>query len=543
MKNINKYILAGLLTLGMSSCDDYLTTAPKDALSPSTTWKTEEDVDKFLTGCYDGWEDGAAILYWDCGSDFGYNNFPWEGFTVIGNGSLSASNPGWSFYDFDIIQRCNTLLNMSENATFSSDAVKKDMQAQARAIRAYRYFVMCFLYGGVPIVSNFQNADEAKVPRETEETVQEYVLTELDAAIADLNETPSQRGRIAKGAALAMKMRAALYWDKLEEAKEAAQQIIDLNQYSLEPNYADLFKVSGQSSKEIILAVQYITGTHSLYTVGQMYPNGDGGWSSIVPTWNCVDNYEMADGLTVEEAKANGTYDAEHPFHNRDPRLTMSIIYPGCDWNGRVFNSLDKTVDGSNNNDYPTNADNASKTGLSWRKYLDPMDQYADIWDTECCPIVFRYAEVLLTWAECENELNGPSAEVYNKINMVRERAGLPDVDEAKYSTKDKLRELIRRERSSEFAGEGLRRADILRWHDTSGNMLAKTVMNGDLTRRTGTLENSSTKDNSDPTLRATFTDTNEKIETRVFEDYNRYFPIPLDNLSKNPKLTQNDGY
>ena len=76
-------------------------------------------------------------------------------------------------------------------------------------------------------------------------------------------------------------------------------------------------------------------------------------------------------------------------------------------------------------------------------------------------PIVFRYAEVLLSYAEAENELNGPSADVYAKINLVRQRAGMPAVDQTKYGTKDKLRELIRRERSVEFAGEGLRRADI----------------------------------------------------------------------------------
>ena len=74
------------------SCDDFLNTLPKDAMSPPTTWKTSDDAEKFLVGCYDGWEGGAALLYWDAGSDFGYNNFPWEGFTNIGNGSVSPSS-------------------------------------------------------------------------------------------------------------------------------------------------------------------------------------------------------------------------------------------------------------------------------------------------------------------------------------------------------------------------------------------------------------------------------------------------------------------
>ena len=499
MKNIKFYILTGFAALALTSCNDFLTTVPKDAMSPSSTWKTQDDVSKFLTGCYDGWEDGGALLYWDCGSDFGYNNFPWEGFRNIGNGSFTPSNPGWSFYSFTLIRRVNTLLENAEKATFSSDAVKKDILAQARVIRAYRYFVMNMCYGGVPIIGNYTTAQEAQVPR------------------------------------------ACLYWGKLQEAKDAAQQIIDLGQYSLEPNYANLFKVSGQNSKEIILATQYLSGTYSL-SIGHLYPNGDGGWSSIVPTQQCVDNYEMANGMTIDEAGSG--YDPTHPFHGRDPRLAMSIIYPGCDWNGRVFNSLDKKINGSDNADYPTNADNASKTALSWRKYLDPISQYGDIWDTNCSPIVLRYADVLLTWAECENELNGPSAEVYNKINQVRNRVGMPNVDQAKYNTKEKLRELIRRERGSEFAGEGQRRWDILRWTTSDGKMVAEKVLNGTLSRITGTLVNSSTKDSSDPTMRATITPgATEVIETRTFKDYNKLFPIPQSNIDNNPKLEQNPGY
>ena len=103
-------------------------------------------------------------------------------------------------------------------------------------------------------------------------------------------------------------------------------------------------------------------------------------------------------------------------------------------------------------------------------------------------PPSFLYPKALLTskkreylYLENENELNGPSADVYAKINLVRQRVGMPAVDQTKYGTKDKLRELIRRERSVEFAGEGLRRADILRWKGTDGKMIAETVLNGPL--------------------------------------------------------------
>ncbi len=542
MKTI-KYIAGVAVALvSMTSCNDFLTTSPKDALSPSSTWQTQDDASKFLVGCYDGWESSDLLLYLDAGSDYGFNNFSWEGFTNIGNGTFSASDPGWTLYGFGMIRRCNTFLDNVEKCSFSSDAVKNDMIAQAKAIRAWRYLKMETAYGGVPIIDNYSSADEAKVPRNTDQEVRDYIMKNLNEALTGIADQPSQRGRIAKGAVLAMKMRASLYWGEYQQAKDAAQQIIDLGQYSLDPNYANVFTVAGQSSPEIILACQNITGTYSLYTIGQLYNNGDGGWSSVVPTQNLIDDYEMSNGLTKEEAGSG--YDPTHPFHNRDPRMAMTVLYPGCEWtttggSNEVFNTLDeKNPNGTNNVNYPTYADNASKTSLTWAKYLAPASQYADMWDTQCCPIVFRYAEVLLTWAEAENELNGPSTAVYDKLDQIRQRVGMPKVDRAKYGTKEALRELIRRERGVEFAGEGIRRFDLVRWKDNNGEMVAMKRLNGELKRVTGTINYSE----SDPTMRATITGT-AVIENRQFQEYNKLFPIPQSSIDKNTTLTQNPGY
>ena len=543
MKRLLVYMLAGVSVLGMTSCSDFLDTVPHDALSPATTWQTEDDAQKFLVGCYDGWADANEILYLDCGSDFGYNNFQWESWKTIGNGSMSAANEVYNLYSFSMIRRCNTFLENIDKVEFSDESVKNDMIGQVRTIRAYQYFDKNWWYGGVPIIENYETAEEAQVARNTEEEVKQFIYDELDAAIPLLNETPKSRGYIAKGTALAIKMRSALYYGDYERAKEAAQAIMDLKQYELDPDYANIFTVAGQGSKEIIASVQYIENLKTLYTIGHMYPNADGGWSSIVPTQNLVDTYEMDNGLTKEEA--GDYYDPAHPFAHRDPRMAMTIIFPGQDWNGRIFNTLDKQIVNAatgaeeTNGDYPANADNASKTALSWNKYLGPKSQYADMWSTNACPIVFRYAEVLLTYAEAENELNGPSAKVYDLLNQIRNRVGMPDVDQSKYGTQSSLRELIRRERSVELAGEGLRRADILRWKDANGKMVAETVLNGPLTRIIGTVDHSGT----DPYMRATITRTDELIENRSFAVHNRYFPMAQSDMDANPNLKQNPGY
>jgi hypothetical protein len=538
----------GASALMTASCSDFLDTAPLDSLSQGIAWQTEDDARKFAIGCYGGnnsdtpdWESGTNILYLDCTSDFGYNNFEWEEYKTIGNGTMTPSGSVASFYNFAVIRRCNLFLEKVKDIPFADETAKNDLIGQVRAIRAYRYFVMNWWYGGVPVIDNYMTADEAKVARKTEEEVKQFVNDELDKAILnELRDVPAERGRIAKGAAMAIRMRSALYYGDYQKAKELAETIIKLNQYDLEPNYETLFKVAGQDSKEIILAVQYVNSTKELDVIGQMYNNGDGGWSSIVPTQNLIDTYEMADGKTKEESD---DYDPAHPFVNRDPRMAMTVVYPGMEWMGSIVNTLDKNIGDKNNANYPTSADNASKTGLTWRKYLD--EQYTNgIWNTNACPIVCRYAEILLTYAEAANELSGPTdTKIYDYLDLIRERAGMPKVDRVKYDTKEKLRELIRRERAVEFAGEGLRRADILRWRDNSGKMIAETVLNGTLERIVGTIDYNETDPSKRAVINVNASAAEKKIEDRVFKTDNRYNPIPQSARDKNPKLEQNKGY
>lgn len=540
MKRLLVYMLAGM-TLAGTSCSDFLDTVPNDALSPSTTWQTEDDAAKFLIGCYDGWIDDTGIFYWDCASDFGFNFHIHEGWRNIGNGSMTSSNSVANYYSFSKIRICIDFLKNIEGVSFANQKDKDNMIGQVRTIRAYQYFNMNWLYGGVPIIDAYETAEEARVPRASEQEVKEYIYQDLDAAIPLLNDAPAASGYIAKGTALALKVRVAMFYGDYQIAKNAASQLMALGLYDLDDDYANLFTIAGQSSKEIIMAVQHDENLYSDWMVATMYNNADGGWSSMVPTQNLIDAYEMSNGLTKDEAGSG--YDATHPFANRDPRMAMTVLYPGMDWEGingkTILNTLDATLsNGSSNPNKPDGADNASKTCLTWAKYLTPMSQYNDVWSNKSQAILFRYAEVLLSYAEAENELNGPTDEVYTILNRIRTRVGMPDVNRSKYNSKETVRELIRRERSVELAGEGIRRMDIIRWKDASGKMLAETVLNQPLTRIKGTVN----ENEADPTKRATVTGT-DLVENRTFAAYNRYLPIPLSALDKNKSLTQNEGY
>ena len=548
MKRIFTYMMAGVSLLATTSCSDFLNTAPYDALAPSNTWKTEGDAEKFLIGCYDGWIDESGILYWDCASDFGYSNFLWDHYQSIGNGTMTAGLKEVSdHYTFSKIRQCNDFLTNIANVPFADEAKKNDMIAQVKVMRAYDYFDKNWQYGGVPIIDSYSSREEAQVPRNTEAEVNKFIEDELDAAIPMfLEDKASKAGYIDRATALAIKMRHALYYGKYERAKEAARIIMDMGKFDLEEDYGRLFRLEGQDSKEIIAAVQHMETYYGNMFPAIMANNEDGGWSSMVPTWNLVNAYEMDNGLTKEEA--GDYYDPKHPFANRDPRLAMSIAFPGMDWirddgTTKVLNTLNDSIVIDNkkvlNLNYSTASNNSSKTGLTWNKYVYPLNQFADMWDTGMNTILFRYAEVLLSYVEAENELNGPSEDVYGKLNQIRNRAGMPIVDRAKYGTQEKLRELIRRERSVEMAGEGLR-ADILRWKDAEGKMLAETLMNGELRCPGGTIDYTETN----PYKRAVIIpDSVQLVESRGFSTHNRYLPIPQKYRDLNDKLEQNPGY
>ena len=172
-------------------------------------------------------------------------------------------------------------------------------------------------------------------------------MNDLMWSAEHIAEKPAEKGRIAKGTVLSMIARFNLLWGNYTEALDAANKVIALNQYELDPDFLNMFSMAGQNSKEIICTYEHVQTTYAYGDVIRFYNNSDGGWASFVPTQNMVDMFEMADGKLIDEAGSG--YDPVHPFFNRDPRLKNTVIYSGLDWVGRnnvsrVFNTLDKTL-------------------------------------------------------------------------------------------------------------------------------------------------------------------------------------------------------
>lgn len=566
--NLNKTIALAICLAGtgfLSSCNDFLDVTPKDQLTNNTFWKTSKDVDAAVTAAYNWWVnnyDGSKfIFYEDSYSDIGFNYTNAGYMRDMGRGGVSPVAAPNYWRQYETIRRCNFVIENIDRvpANAITDAEKNDYLAQVRAIRGYSYANLATWYGDAVIMDFVpKTADDAKLPRSSEADVKAFALKDLAWSAEHINERPAAKGRIARGAVLSMIARYNLLWGNYQAALDAANKVIALNQYDLDPDFLKIFSMSGQNSKEIICTYEHVQTVYPYTDVIRFYNNADGGWASFTPTKNLVDMFEMANGKTIDEPGSG--YDPRHPFANRDPRLKKTVIYPGLDWTGRnniprVMNTLDKTLpDGSKNNDYYLAANNASHTGLLWAKYLYPNQaQYStDMKDDGLCPIIFRYAEILLTKAEALVELDKNENDLQTTLDIIdrlRERGGQIPVDRSKYVTQAQIRELVRRERTIELAGEGFRFEDIVRWdeYDKNGNKtgrkVAEVVMPGELLRFCGTVD----YNEKDPDRRAVINPDapheDQLIEVRYFDEKQFHLPILQSELDANPQLKQNPGY
>lgn len=514
------------LALCLSACNkDFLDKNPQDSYSNSSLWSSENDALSALNGCYSGWEDGYNTVYMDCASDNAYGQYYWEGYTYYGNGSITPSSPSaqnrWSY---STIQRCNWFLE-NIDPTPMGDDLKSRFKAEARFLRAYQYFTMSQLYGDVPLVTKSVSAAEANVVTRTAKAdVQAFVLSELTAIapLLPVKYTGGDIGRITRGAALSLKARLELYMGKYADAATDASTVMTLG-YTLFPSYGDLFRIQNENNSEVILDIQYKENDLSNGYLGVMPSSSFGGWSSIDPTQDIVDAYETKTGKLITDPSSG--YNAEDPYNNRDPRLNASVVCPGQLYEGKYFNSIEST-----SADF-YNGGNNSLTGYSVKKFTSHLSDYADMWNTGLNAIVIRYAEILLTYAEAKIESGVIDETVYQAIDAVRTRAGMPKTDRTVYKDQASLRQLVRRERRVELAFEGLRWYDIQRWK-VGPETIGKTVYGV----RLGKVDNATGK--------LTLTGDHLKVEERTFDPEKNYlWPVPQKEMDINKSLVQNPKY
>ena len=549
--------LSGLL---LSACKkEFLQTTPTDRLSGSsitsdTTLFEGYVINRYLgvtlqnkegDGSPPGFGRGFEYAMWSSVTDESiYTNN--DGSWVLQQGQLAPDNLGiagtlWA-RSYRSIREVNYALSIINSLSMSA-AHKTHLIGELEFIRAFRYQDLIRNYGGVVLMGdrvvnltdNLQ--DPSLFKRASLTDCFAYVSAQLDDAASKLplnNDGNWALGRATKGAALALKSRLLLYaasplynagtW---AAAAAAAKAVMDLNKYSLDQNgYAQLFL--NPNSSEIIFERLYFPNTapHTRIELSNG-PNGYDGWGGNTPLQNLVDAYPMSNGKAITDATSG--YDPQNPYVNRDPRFYASILYNGAPYRGSTVQVY--VPGGKDSNQGPSNW-NASLTGYYLRKFMNDAYPIDNPWSVAGAQpwIYFRYAEILLNYAEAQNEAVGPDATVYAAINAVRGRSSVNMPALTAGLSQSAMRTAIQNERQIELAFEEHRFYDVRRWK------IATTTENVPAYGVTVTV-------NSANPSGYTYT-RKVALAGRSFLDKHYWLPIPLSEIqASNGQLTQNSGY
>lgn len=544
----NYYIALLAITLfGFCSCSDFLDRMPDDELSDGSFWKTPNDAKMFIADVYRQVLPGSnsGDIDADINSDNAVHGIKWAAGDVS-RGIYDPAAMGWSG-DYKAIRACNILLSKIDNIPDYNQVDKEAVMGEARFLRGYIYFGLIQTFGGVPYVDQPVDLKEmGNITRTPVEEVYTKVIEDFDYATAHLPAEwgSSDYGRATKGAANAMKARAALYFKHYDTASDAAKSVMDSGEYELfdannTGKYANLFWEEQEACKEAILVRQFNAPELTTYIIGWgCFPTK--GWGGINPTQSLVDAFECADGSPIDKST---TYDPTNPFKDRDPRLEVCVLHDGEEMYGVTIKTAPLKSSGSTG---VAQHNDATATGYYNQKWLDPsIDPQSTGWDMGKDWHVIRYAEVLLTYAEAKNEISPLDASAFDAVNQVRRRVGMPELQNTDASkptycgTQDALRQRIRNEWRVEFALEsGKRQWDIRRWG------IAKEVLNAPfLGMKYKMVDDPNAPDGDNGKKCILYQGENIKLTGSKYEDYNYLYPIPQEEIDLNPALIQNPEY
>ncbi|GAB3996989.1 RagB/SusD family nutrient uptake outer membrane protein [Spirosoma daeguense] len=378
---------------------------------------------------------------------------------------LGSHDPGnavmsnvWAGY-YRLIHRANSVLDLSTKVTDMAAATKSRLLAEARFLRAWAYFDLVAMWGGVPLYKNYVTSVEGSLARSPEKDVYDFIIADLKAAQDALPATyeAASFGRATKGAAQMLLAKVYLQQADYTNAKTELQKIITSGTYSLVDEYSDNFLEETEFNKESIWEINFYpsNGTYNWDADGNGATAGTEtvrtqeysaiGWRNVIPSNSILNEFEKT---TKGDAKT-------------DPRYAKSFYFTGDKYNSDKNTLTDAAQNG-----------NASLVGgatlkVSWRKFSLMYKTDQSFMTGGINQRVMRYAETLLAMAECENEL-GNIASAVNYLNMTRARksVAMPAYPTATYpvSTKDQVFAAIVHERRVELSGEQIRNRDILRW-------------------------------------------------------------------------------
>lgn len=509
MKFLNRYkFIAGLSILLLSGCSEsFLDVAPTGRLTSESYLTTDDEVKTALIGVYNSMQHNFSNGSW--ASVYFVKNLPGDdclagssegdqtGYQNIDDFAIQTDNDKlvliWTNF-YKTISSCNTIVNKVEGDT---DA-KKQMIAEAKAIRAYCYFEMVTLWGGVPLMTE-NPTDEALYhrPRAAVSEVYAQIEKDLTEAIPDLplksEYSAADIFRFSKGTAQAYLGKAYLYQEKYADAATQFAAVIASAEYDLEPNFADIWSIESEFGIESLFEISY---TSQEYYDWGTFPWGGGNESNIEVQLQGPrsDLYDLTNsslpiingwGFNVPSAIIGQAFEEENDVVRGSATLISAADFEAT--GGAILDPDAHDYEGYMRLKYATRATETGDQGI--------MElNYSTNWR------LLRYADVLLMAAEAYH-FNGEDGKALIEINKVRDRAQLPDI-----TASDDMFQSIVKERQLELAFEATRYWDLVRWG------LAEEAL-GDLGYKSGK---------------------------------NELFPIPQNEIIANNEMTtadQNPGY
>lgn len=493
-----KKFLIGIYSMSFfvlaASCNKTLQETPYSFLSTANFYKNADEATAAVNGIYNTFWGWGLIKqpYWlidlDCDHAYGAEWFLGN----IGEGNPSAFwgiNNIWADH-YLIISRANAVLENIENASMDDD-LKNRLKGEAYFLRGWSYYDLACIYGGVPLhIKTLASGDQAEMPRATvletfNQAISDFKMAEQLLFVAS-DSRSGEKGRVTKGVAQAFLAKAYLtlasgslkdasisiqggpdnasyayqkdvvsgyegldskaYFDS---AKAECLKVINSGEYSLFPNYMDLWTVANRNQTEWMWEIQALAGNSNLETNLYYYFNCAPSDRSYVGACWMSDNH-------YKEYEHNDTRILNGVAHQYivdygQPQYTNYILYPQED------TAIYKTDAQGNTYRFDgTYYDRAYSNKFSY--VTDPGTSYSDNYFP-----MLRYADVLLMFAEADNEINGgPTADAYKYLNMVRTRSKASPAPE-NISQQD-FRSFVFAERGREFTFEAKRRYDLLRW-------------------------------------------------------------------------------
>lgn len=583
-KNI---LILGLFLLGMGSCSlDY---ENKEAITPDNVWTDKAMINGFLNDIYGritpGWPVNANNTDEGMNGPTSMNDFARGNYTVELQGQK---------LDYEKIDRINFFLNKLENeVTILNDEEKKQLMGQALFWRAWDYFDKVNTVGGVPLILEVQNIADVPslfVSRNSTSECITQILKDLDDAISYLPDSYDDKGygRIDKGAAMAFKGRVLMFyaspmfnpnndasrWETAYKANKTALDYLTAQGKGLyKGNFADIWY--DEQNCEAIMVNQFYYPDHAFDQKNiRPEPLTRDGENDNQAILSLLMAFPKADGTKLEldvtrlsDPAYNQQFMTEF-YTNRDPRFHATIFCPGtiypCTnvqleggqkyWNAWYEQEVDGKTQMNSLVDFQTGTSiGGGMSGYFQKKGLDESLNNASVYQAETDWIEIRFAEVLMNYGECANEI-GKTQEALNVLYQIRERAGIENTT-GNYgitaTTQSDIREAYVNERFVEFAYEGKRWNDLRRWKrfDILNNLKHRSTLYAVINDKADAEGFDFTKDMFDPEVRKMFhfvyienVDKDDLYTFNLDEKY-LFYPIHKEALDRNSKLEQNDAW